>query len=421
MPEFRAARRSRTMPLLLAAIGLLVALPNCQGASSIPRLLLVAPDGDDAAEGTERAPLQTIAAAAERARAGDTVRIRPGTYVEAVLVAGEGSRERPIVFEAEVAGSVIITGQDSGFAPLHWAGDDDVLVQSANHWVTLRGLTFRDIGDRPAVRASTGWRIEDCLFEQLSIGVNVRGHDATLTGSVFQDIDSPRAHAIVAFGGRNLRLTDLAIRRVNKARLIEDIAYSAVVKILAVDGLLIERVVSDNNVGPGLWLDSGNTNFVIRRNYISGNRGDRYEWEGPGLWIENNPSADGQIYENVITDNSGAGIEIMESSGITVRGNTLLGNAACIGLRNLDRGGENDGLRDIRIQRNLCGDWKYVGIATGIGEWAGWHAASENVSIDDGLYLPPQGAPIFAWLGSEVTTLGEAAAKFGFEANGIAF
>src|SRR5699024_10115548 len=128
-----------------------------------------------------------------------------------------------------------------------------------------------------------------------------RGDDVAVTRSVFQDLDSPRAHAIAASGSRGLCLSELVIRRINTRKLIRDVANSAVLKILDTDGLIIEDVVSENNVGPGLWLDSGNRNFVIRRNILRANSGSRAGWEGPGLWLEYNIGAHGEVYDNVIT------------------------------------------------------------------------------------------------------------------------
>ena len=422
---FHTLRRPQILLSLVAVSSLLACLPVRQPpsagepASGSAKVLFVAPDGNDSNPGTRDAPFQTISAAAARATAGDIVRVRAGTYPEAVWVAGEGSREQPIVFEAEVPGSVTITGEAGGFAPEQWAGDHDSYAQSGNRWVTLRGFVFSGISDRPAVRAATGWRIEDCLFEKLSLGISIRGHMVIVTRSIFQDIDSPDAHALVAYGARNLRLTDLLIQRVNQQRLIKAIANSAVVKLLDTEGLLIERVVSRDNVGPGLWLDYNNRNFVIRQNYLSGNRGDRHAWEGPGLWVEINASANGQIYENTITDNSGAGIEIMESSNIDVYNNTLLNNDICIALRNMNRGAENQ-LRDIRIHSNLCGEPRRAGIVTGIGEWAGWDAASRQIVVENGVYLMPPEVPILWWLGEKVMTLQEATVELGLEANGVA-
>src|SRR3546814_6677414 len=98
----------------------------------------------------------------------------------------------------------------------------------------------------------------------------------------------------------------------------------------------------------------------------------------------------------------------MESSGIEIRDNILLGNPACIGFRNLRRDPASP-LRDIRIRDNLCGRWTYAGIATGIGDWDGWTASAQNVSIDEGRYLAVPDLPVFHWLGVTATTLEEAA------------
>src|SRR5688572_16482902 len=67
---------------------------------------IVAPAGSDEAANV----LQTIADAARRAKAGDRVLIKPGTYKDEVLVHHEGTPEAPIVFEAEKPGTVILTG-----------------------------------------------------------------------------------------------------------------------------------------------------------------------------------------------------------------------------------------------------------------------------------------------------------------------
>jgi len=55
---------------------------------------------------------RTIGAAAEVARAGDTVLIHTGTYREQVTLTRGGTAERPIRFEAAPAAHVVITGAD---------------------------------------------------------------------------------------------------------------------------------------------------------------------------------------------------------------------------------------------------------------------------------------------------------------------
>jgi hypothetical protein len=210
------------------------------------------------------------------------------------------------------------------------------------------------------------------------------------------------------------------IRRINTKKLIRDVANSAVLKILSTDGLIIEDVVSEGNVGPGLWLDSGNRNFVIRRNILRANSGSQAGWEGPGLWLENNVGARGDVYGNLIVGNSGAGIEVMESSDIRIHDNVILDNPACFGLRNLPRGdGGTTLLDDIRIEHNLCGGWTSMAVGTGPGEWQGWDAAAHRIVIDGGRYLRSNDRPLFVWNETAASNPQEAAEKLGFERTGI--
>jgi hypothetical protein len=63
--------------------------------------LVVALDGDDAAQGTAAAPLRTINAAAQRAQPGDTILVRAGTYEGDVSTAASGTESARITFVAE--------------------------------------------------------------------------------------------------------------------------------------------------------------------------------------------------------------------------------------------------------------------------------------------------------------------------------
>ena len=125
------------------------------------------------------------------------------------------------------------------------------------------------------------------------------------------------------------------------------------------------------------------------------------------------------LIASILLQARGAGIEIMESNRVEVHNNILLGNDVCIRLRNLDRGAEYE-LHDIRIHGNLCADWRSAGVATSIGEWDDWDAASRRVVIDGSVYLAPPQTPIFDWLGETAMTLEEATVELGFEANGVA-
>ena len=62
------------------------------------RILHVSPDGNNANGGTEKAPFATIAFAAAKAQAGDTVKIGPGIYREQVTFTRSGKQAAPITF-----------------------------------------------------------------------------------------------------------------------------------------------------------------------------------------------------------------------------------------------------------------------------------------------------------------------------------
>ncbi len=70
------------------------------------------PAASDGNAGTRERPLATVDAAAQRARAGDTVLVHAGTYRESVRLRFSGTAEAPIVFRAAEPGAVVISGTD---------------------------------------------------------------------------------------------------------------------------------------------------------------------------------------------------------------------------------------------------------------------------------------------------------------------
>ncbi|MFB7843897.1 right-handed parallel beta-helix repeat-containing protein [Microbacterium sp. NPDC056052] len=84
------------------------------------RTIHVSPSGDDAYDGTAALPLRTVSAAAERARAGDTVLVAAGVYRERVDPPRGGTEEAPITYAAEPGAAVVLTGSDrfDDWAPL---------------------------------------------------------------------------------------------------------------------------------------------------------------------------------------------------------------------------------------------------------------------------------------------------------------
>ncbi|MBI5819497.1 MAG: right-handed parallel beta-helix repeat-containing protein [Verrucomicrobia bacterium] len=86
--------------LLLAASRLASAAEYC-----------VDPKGDDANTGTESQPWKTLQKAADTLVAGDTVRIKAGTYHERVIPKNSGSAGKPITYAAFPGHEVTVDGQ----------------------------------------------------------------------------------------------------------------------------------------------------------------------------------------------------------------------------------------------------------------------------------------------------------------------
>jgi hypothetical protein len=354
---------------------------------SVEATLVVDPRGQAGSNCRPAAPCTTIARAAEVARAGDVVVIRPGTYAGDVIVRGAGTAQRPIVFTAERPGTVIVRGHVRPLNAPSSGGQDNTGGYTAHAFVTLRGLTIRNHPDgvgtstgcaigTAAVMAHQGWRIEDSLIEGGQSGVRVGGNDVVIDSTTFQDL------ARYAFLGANMSRTiirDSVIRRINTAGTINP-ACGSVTKFLFTDGLVFEGNQSYENVGPGFWLDWDNKNYVVRNNVLRNNRGRTNDWEGPGLWIEGNPASNGKVYGNTFANNTGAGLGILESVGVEVYGNTFAGNAPGIELRNIPRGAERV-LRDIDIHDNTFKSWRNAAIGASAGCWAGWFPAAFEIVI----------------------------------------
>jgi hypothetical protein len=98
-----------------------------------------APDGSDSNDGSSQHPWSTIGKAARLAQAGDTVWIRPGTYVpsEIIHIGNSGNQNAPITFRGAKGGPVVIDGQRN-VPNYFW---DGVFTVEKKNWIVFDGLT----------------------------------------------------------------------------------------------------------------------------------------------------------------------------------------------------------------------------------------------------------------------------------------
>lgn len=81
---------------------------------------VVSPQGNDTNPGTAAAPFRTLAKACGVVTAGDTVRVRPGTYPGAINLTRSATADQPIVVCADGSGPVRVVGRIDpvkGFTP----------------------------------------------------------------------------------------------------------------------------------------------------------------------------------------------------------------------------------------------------------------------------------------------------------------
>ena len=85
---------------MMANLKLIVALLLAASCLASAAEYCVDPKGDDANAGTESQPWKTLQKAADTLVAGDTVRIKAGTYHERVIPKNSGSPGKPITYAA---------------------------------------------------------------------------------------------------------------------------------------------------------------------------------------------------------------------------------------------------------------------------------------------------------------------------------
>ncbi|MBD3392226.1 MAG: hypothetical protein GF418_09180 [Chitinivibrionales bacterium] len=319
----------------------------------------VSTGGSDANDGSSGSPLATIQAAANLVANGDKVLIQPGAYSEHSIVLENSG----IVFESVQRHGAII---DAG-------GLDAAIITGTADDITLRGLVIRN-----AVRgmhqgmihtAAGGWRIEDCVLE------NVGGE-----GNAISSYEGPESNAdgfvllrtimqdnaglgLEGFGDWNndarqvndvpdYTVKDCIFRRNNLAGM--NTGYNgAANKLLYTDKTTYDGCISYDNYGNGIWMDFGNRNFSIINCTVFGNHcgvdpncgdpsGKNCSPNCSGIFSEANPGP-GIIKNNVVYRNCIAGINVGESQNITVEDNIAFEN----------------GFWDIHI-RCCCGDTRDV-------------------------------------------------------------
>ncbi len=282
-------------------------------------------------------------------------------------------------------------------------------------YITIQGIVFRyaaNFAQRGGVILGTGWYAQDCIVEcnnaggMLLHGDNITVQRVTCQYNGFTGIGGT---------GSNLLVEDCTIHDNNRKGF--PISWDGGGgKFTHTDHLQVVHHRSYDNTGPGIWLDGTNTNYSIRDSAFIGNHGLRADWEGIGIFVEISPGP-GLISGNMASGNSGSGITLAESQQISVEGNTLVHNGACIELRAMEGRGNNR-LENLMIANNRFGAWRNAAIETSLGLWTPDSINSRKIAADSNIYNPPPQRPLIQWAGHGLADLNDVRSFLGFEKSG---
>ena len=150
MPKYRPTHNSHAgAPRLLAPwftrAVMLAAINIAATASAHAADYYVAANGKDSSPGTLSSPWKSIQYAANRVRAGDTVNIRSGTYVESITLKSSGSASQGyITFQSYLDEKPIISGTDSSGKKLTVSDEQGLINIVDLSYIKIIGLEIRD-------------------------------------------------------------------------------------------------------------------------------------------------------------------------------------------------------------------------------------------------------------------------------------
>lgn len=300
--------------------------PLCAGLTPIvepAERLYVAPDGDDAAAGTEGAPLASVVEAASRFSAGGTVIVRGGVYGPQHMDA-TGTPDHPLVIRAAQGETPIFEG--TGLSDM-W---DAVFMFYSAENVVLQGLEIRNctapecsgIDSAPV----SGMTVRECHIHHVEgSAARFTGNKIRIEGNHFHDVALTNVdNAAFPDGGwptctgttpdRDKPDSPNADDVVIRDNLIED-CWGEGIGVWFGSHVLVEGNVIKNPFNVGIYMDNS-FSVTVARNFVQVDRGI-HGGHGTGIlmgtepyvsWgLAPSPSQDIEITNNVVTGGSGIG------------------------------------------------------------------------------------------------------------------
>jgi hypothetical protein len=273
------------------------------------------------------------------------------------------------------------------------------------------GCTNEKQGHNAAVRTGNGWRLEDCVVENVKCtGIGAGGIDVTLLRCTARNNGQ---NGISSSKGKNVLVKDCVIQNNNTAR-HNPASEGGGGKWARTDTVYVTGLRTFDNLGPGFWFDISNKNYVITHSFAWGNHGRDEDWEGAAFMTEISQGP-GRIEGNVTWDNTGAGVNIAEAQDLTVQDNTFVNDT--VHLRNLLRKDGDWHLENVAIRGNRFKNG-YVDTSDAGETWRTSRAAEWRLTIDGNTYDRQPGQYLAKWGKRKLTTLADIRQTLGIEQSG---
>ena len=287
------------------------------GATGAPGEYFVGPSGNDVNPGTRQAPFKTLSKAHERAVAGNTIWVLPGTlaYNTPTLLVKSGSAGNPIRVQAEPGTRPVIDFAQQVRGQTSMRG-----IEIRGDYWHIKGLEIKNAADNGIAISGSHNVVEDVVLHH---------NDDTglqITVSEAQAADNAR-------GAHNLILNSDSFENYDAATNGEN-ADGFAAKLRIGPGNVFRNCRAWNNVDDGWDLFAANDVVVIENcwSFLNGttSRGSGPSGDGNGFKLGGEPAGAGQGHAaHVVRGNSAFE---NESCGFTLNNNTMTPNVTQCGV-----------------------------------------------------------------------------------------
>jgi parallel beta-helix repeat protein len=252
------------------------------------------------------APLDSLQAAANLVKPGDTVQVMNGTYTGTLNITTSGTAGAPITFEAAPGQNPILDN----------SGDWNAINVQASY-INIKGFTVQgDAGNYNLSSATSAYSTGNPAVDGNGIAVTPGGSTSLPNHVTIENntVTNEPGGGIYTEGADYVQILNNTVS--NNAH------WSA----FGNSGISVSTSQNmDNNAGPHIVI-SGNTAFGNAQMVPTNGAGK--VTDGEGIILDTNPGYTGQVMvqNNTSYNNGGPGIESFLTDGATISGNTVYGN-----------------------------------------------------------------------------------------------